>query len=305
MDIVKYQKINTTVRFNTEKLFAIKVFICNEFIHGGHLIALGTAGIALSSMFLFDVIIRWEFFFIIYVGTLCIYNYDYYKDFVVDSLNNFDRTNYLKKTHKYRSMILTFYGGGFFCLLFYFGNVPSIVFGGLLLISGILYTYKCKKLTTRIVGLKSFYTAFSFSLSIIFTALYCAYPLNSILFIFLGFVFLQILLITSFCDIKDIDTDKKHNLITLPIYFGKDKFLLFLHILNLLSFILILTAVTLRAIPFFSIFLFFSYIYCFYFIQKAKDTKTNLHRLTNVIVDAEYFFWPIFLFLGKIFITAL
>jgi 4-hydroxybenzoate polyprenyltransferase len=307
MTIVKYQNHYNTIEFQKQKIAAmlitVKEFICKEFIHGGQLIALGTAGIVLSFMFLYNATIRWEFLLIIYLGTLCIYNYDYYKGFAEDSLNNIDRTSYLKKTHKYRFIIVTFYGISFFSMLIYFGNLSSIIFGGLILLSAILYTYKIKKLTTKIIGFKSYYTAFSFSLSIIFTALYCSYPINLVIFVFFGFVFLQILLITSFCDLKDIVTDKKNNLLTLPIFFGKNKFLQFLHILNLASLILIITAIIMELMPLFSIFLFFSYLYCFYFIQKAKNVKTNIHYLTNVIVDAEYFFWPLFLFLGKTLIA--
>ncbi len=309
MTVVKYRTSygidNFQNKYLASKLLTVKEFICKEFIHGGHLIALGTAGIVLSFMFLYNTMIRWEFLLIIYLGTLCIYNYDYFKGFAEDSLHNIERTSHLKKTHKYRVMIVSFYGIGFFSMLLYFGNLTSVIFGVLLLLSAVLYTYKIKKLTTKIVGFKSYYTAFSFSLSIIFTAIYCSYPINLAIFVFFGFVFLQILLITSFCDLKDIVTDKKHHLLTLPLFFGKNKFLQFLHILNLVSLILIGTAVILNLMPLFSIFLFFSYLYCFYFIQKAKNVNTNIHFLTNVIVDAEYFFWPIFLFVGKIFIAAL
>ncbi len=305
MNVVKYQNINTTIKYNAEKILTIKNFIFNEFIHGGHLIALGTAGIALSSMFLFNSIIRWEFLLIIYLGTLCIYSYDYYKELEIDSLNNSNRTDHLKKYHNMRPLAFISYGVGFFILVLYFGNFESIIFGVLLLIAGLLYTSKFKQLTKRIIGFKSFYTAFSFSLLIIFTAIYCTYPINWLLFIFCAFVFLNIMIITSFCDIKDIDTDRKQNLLTLPIFFGKRKFLLFLHILNFISFALIIIAIITQVIPLFSIFLFLSYLYCFYYIQKAKDDKTDLHTLTNVMVDAEYFFWPFFLFLGKFFMTVL
>jgi len=292
--------LNIFTKFN--KLGA---FLKNEFIHGGHLIALGTAGIVFSFMFLYSTIIRWEFLLIIYLGTLCIYNYDYYMGFKEDSLHNIDRTSYLKKSYKYRALIDAFYGVGFFSMLVYFGNLSSIVFGAFLLFSAILYSYKIKKLTTKVVGFKSYYTAFSFSLSIIFAALYCSYPIDLAIFAFFGFVFLQILLITSFCDLKDLDTDKKHKLITLPIFFGKNKFLQFLHIINLTSLFLIIGAIILNLLPFFSIFLFFSYLYCFYFIQKAKNPNSNLFHITNVIVDASYFFWPFFLILGKTVIILL
>lgn len=307
MSIIKCPTVYKTVDYPfervIEKLYNVKNFICNEFIHGGHLIALGTAGIALSSMFLFNVNIRLEFLLIVYLGTLCIYNYDYYKEVDFDSSNSSLRANHLKKCYKYRPLLLSFYGIGFLSLLLYFGNIESIIFGVSLLLLGLLYTKKFKKFTGKITGFKSYYTALSFSLLIVFTAIYCSYPISLLLFIFFVFVFLHILIVTSFCDIKDMETDKKQNLKTLPIYLGKHKFLIFLHLMNFISFIIIFTAINIQLIPLFSIFLILSNFYCFYFIRKAKNTKTNIHTLTNVMVDAEYLFWPFFLFLGKMVIT--
>ncbi|MEM0493592.1 MAG: hypothetical protein QXS02_06550, partial [Candidatus Thermoplasmatota archaeon] len=62
------------------KMKNILGFICDEFVYGGHLISCATSALAFSAMILFEVYLRWEFLLIIYLGTLCIYNYDHYRE---------------------------------------------------------------------------------------------------------------------------------------------------------------------------------------------------------------------------------
>jgi 4-hydroxybenzoate polyprenyltransferase len=309
MTIVKYQNHYNTIEFQKQKiatkLFNVKDFICEEFIYGGHLIACATSALALSTMILFGVTFRWEFILIIYLGALCIYNYDHYKEIDNDSLNNFKRTNHLKKYKKFHTQILAIYGIGFFTLLFYFGTLESIVFGGLLLLSSLLYTNKVKKHTEKLIGFKNFYTAFSFALLTIFTAIYCSYQLNWLLFTFFLIVFFNVLIDTSFCDIKDMETDKKQNLLTLPLYFGKQKFLSLLHLFNFILFGLLLIAIVIQILPIFSIFLIFSTLFTFYYVQKAKNSKTDISSLSNLMVDGGHLSWPIVLFIGKTFIKII
>jgi 4-hydroxybenzoate polyprenyltransferase len=309
MTVVKYRTSYGIDNFQNEylasKLLIARNFIRDEFIYGGHLIASATSALALSAMIVFGVIFRWEFLLIIYLGTFCIYNYDHYKEIDNDSFNNFKRTNHLKKYNKFHSLILTIYGIGFFTLLFYFGTLESIIFGGLLLLSSLLYTKKVKKHTEKLIGFKNFYTAFSFALLTIFTAVYCSYQLNWLLFTFFLIVFLNVLIDTSFCDIKDMETDKKQNLLTLPLYLGKQKFISLLHLFNFILFGLLLIAIVIQILPFFSIFLVFSTLFTFYYIQKSKNSKTDIQSLSNLMVDGGHLSWPIVLFVGKTFIKII
>jgi len=306
MTIVKYQDLNNTVDKTAEKavvkILVVKNFICNEFIHGGHLLSLGTVAIALSTMILLDVMVRWEFLLIVYLGTLIIYNHDHYKEFEMKDSNNILRTNHLKKYHKERLLILAIYGFGFFALLFYFGSIESIIFGILLLLTGVFYTGTCKNLTKRIIGLKNYYTAMSISLTALFTAIYCSYAINLLLIIFIVFLFLRFLINTSFCDIKDIIADKKQNLLTWPIYWGKKKFLSVLHVINIISVILLVISMIMRITPLFSIFLLFSFLYTFYYIRKAKTPTSDIQSISSILVDGEFIFWPFLLFFGRMII---
>jgi 4-hydroxybenzoate polyprenyltransferase len=304
MNIVKYQNINTTVGFNAEKILTLKDFILDEFVHGGHLVSLASPAIAISTMILLNLTICWEFLLITYLGTLCIYNYDYIKGLNVDYSENIKRSNHMKKYLNLRVLALISYGITFFSLLIYFGNIQSIVFGIVLLLLGLLYTDVFKKYTKKIVGFKNLYTSISFSLLIIFTPIFYSYQINLMFSVFFTFILLQFIVDTSFCDLKDIETDKKQNLKTLPIFFGRQKFLLFLHVINIASFLILSVAIVMKIIPVFSLILLPFYLYRIYYINKAKRPETNFQNLSG-LVDAEYFFWPFVLFLGKTFVTSI
>ena len=309
MTIVKNSTIYDSMKIHNlnkaTKVISIKDLIYTEFVHGGHLVSLASSAIALSAMFLLNTGIRWEFLLIAYLGTYCIYSYDHYKGITIDSSNNSTRTNHLMKYYRYIPFILVIYGIAFFSLLIFFGNTLSLFFGGLLLLSSLFYTSKVKNMTKKIVGFKNIYTSFSISLLIIFTVVYCSYPIGWLVFILFAFLFLRLMLDTSFCDIKDMQSDQKLHLLTLPLYFGKQKFLSFLHIINFLSFALILISVGLNLVPSYWLFLGIFTIYCFYYIQKAKNPKTNFQSLASIAIDGEYLLWPIMLFIGKLFMTII
>jgi len=305
---VKYRNCNN-FEFQKEniasKLLVTKDFILDEFVHGGHLLSLGCSAIVLSTMLLVNTSIRWEFLLIVYLGTYCIYNYDHYKGLNIDSLDNSYRSNHLKKYHKFLPVIIIIYTVGFFSLLISFGNFQSIIFGVTLLFSGLFYTSKVKKMTEKIVGFKNFYTSLSISSLILFTGIYCSYPVGIVLLLLFIFMFLRFIINTCFCDIKDINTDEQYGIKTFPILFGKEKFLSALHVINIVSFIPIIIGVYLHILPLFSLLLIVSIVYCFYYIQKAKQQEADIQSLSSIVVDGEFAFLPFIIFVGSSLIPFL
>lgn len=273
--------------------------IWNEFIYGSHWGSLNASAIALSAMIILKINIKWEFLFLAYLLTQCIYTYNHYKEMKIDALSNAPRVNHLKKYINILPIMTGFYGVLFLGLLIYFGSRDSILFGGFLLTLGLLFTINGKKISKKIIGFKSFYTASSWALLIIFTMIYHSYPINKAVILLLIFVFLRLIINTSFSDIKDIEGDGKEDLITLPMMFKNIKnWLNFLYILNFLSFSPLCFGVLIGIIPNYALLLFFTSFYAFYYIQKAKDKDTNKNSLFNIIVDGEYYYWPILLFIG-------
>jgi 4-hydroxybenzoate polyprenyltransferase len=276
-------------------------FIWNEFVYGDHWFSLGSISISLCTMLLLDLQIRWEFLLIVYLGTLSIYRYNHYKEIKLDEMSNSGRTNHLKRYEKILPFTIFVFAILFFVLLIYYGDLKSIIFGIVLLLLGIFFTDIFKKATRVIIGFKSFYTSCSFSLLILFTAVYCSYQINEIVILFLLFCFLRFLIGTSYCDIKDIKNDKKRNLLTLPIVFGKERFLTLIQIINLTSLFIIVIAIYLHIFPVYTLLLSFAFFYSFYYIVKSRDNSYIVDSLFAVIVDGEFIYWP-FLFLIGYFI---
>jgi 4-hydroxybenzoate polyprenyltransferase len=300
-----YKKMDFPIESIVKKITNVKRFIVNEFVYGGHILALGSSFVAVSTMILFNFAIRWEFLPIIYLMTLCIYNFDHFKELETDLSNNSGRVNHLLKYKKLLPFLIAFYGVVSIVLLLVFGNLQSIFFGIIFLSMGLVYSYKVKEFTSKILAFKNFYTASAVALSVFFTVIYCGYGVSYLFLTIFIFLFLRFLINTSFCDIKDMDTDKKQGLLTLPLYFGKSKFLILLHLINFLSFIVLLFSIIMNIIPVSASFLLVVNLYCFYYIEKSKNPETNISALSDIIVDGEFIFWPIFLITGKFFFMLL
>ncbi len=279
-------------------------FIWEEFIYGGHWLSIGASAVALSTIVLISITeIKWEFLLIVYLGTQCIYNYNHHKEIEIDSLTNPNRVKHLSKYHKYSKIIISIYGTGFFLFLFLFGNLQSIFFGTTILILGLLFSSKAIDLFKRFIGTKLIYTSFSWGLLIPFTAIYHSQPLDFFVLIFFLFAFFRTIITTTFFDIKDIKIDKKRHLLTLPIVFGKDKCLTLLQIFNIISLMPILFGIFVKIIPIYSIFLIVLFFYSFYYIQKARNRKTDIPHLAYIMVDGEFYYWPFLLIIGLILLA--
>jgi len=300
-DVVFQDYLNLFNRLNK-----VKSFLKDEFIYGGHLASLGVSFIALSMILLFDINIKWEFILIVYFSTICIYNYDHYKEFRKDSSGNLTRAHHLKRYIRFLPLIIAIYGIVSLILLFYFGNFGSMLFGIALLLFGLLYTEKFKKITKKIVGFKNFYTSFSISSLIILTAIfYNTFFINCTLILIFLLLFLRLMINTSYCDIKDIESDKKENLLTLPIVFGRKNLLVFLHILNIFFIVLIVLGIYLELLPLYSIFLLVSSVYSFFYLYKTKNANTDVGSISSTLVDGEFIIWPVLLLMGKVFVMIM
>lgn len=276
-------------------------FLWNEVVYGGHWFSISATAVVFSVMLILEVKIRWELLLIVYLLIQCLFNYNHYKELDIDIQSEPNRSSHLKI---YRNILpyLTFsYGAGFSILILYFGDFVRLLFAFLLLFIGLLFTKLFKSYTKKIIGFKTYYTAFTFSLlTVIFTAIYCSYPVTLLLIELYFCLSFRFMIGTSFSDIKDIATDKTQKLLTLPIYFGKKQYLNFLHLFNIITmFTLLFLLIQIKSS--FSLFLFFDFCYVIYFIEKGKNEKTDIQSLTSIIVDGEFIFWPFFLFIALIF----
>lgn len=281
------------------KIEQILKFARDEFVYGGHIFALGATSVVLVSAILLDIKITLDFLVIVYLITYIVYLYNRLKEFKKDYLTNSDRTKHIRLYIKYVPFIVFSSTLIIIVILFYFGNFLSIVFGLSIFLLGILYSLFFKEITKKIVGFKNFYVALVWSLLVMFLAVYYSFSLNlSIFFIFI-FIFFRCFISTSFYDIKDIESDKKDNLLTLAIVFGKEKLIKLLNVINVLTLIPIIFGVYLQLLPKFSLMFFFTIPITFYILKEIKNSKANIAYLSEVVVGIEKISWIILILLGN------
>ena len=274
-------------------------FARDEFIYGGHLLALGAASVVFTSAILLNVPITWDFLLVVYLIFYIIYFYNRFRETENDFLTNPERTQYFEKYIKYVPFVVSCSILVIVGILFHFGSFLNLVFGLLVLLSGLFYSLFLKKITGKIVGFKSFYVSFVWALLVIFLISYYSFPLDmAVVFIFI-FIFLRLLVNTIFFDIKDIESDKKNVLKTIPILLGKRKVLNYLHIINIISFVPIIVGIHKDFLPVFCLPFIFLSFYSFYYLRKAENKKINIRSLSYIMVDGEYLFWLAILFLTR------
>jgi 4-hydroxybenzoate polyprenyltransferase len=279
---------------------AASQFIRNEFIYGGHLLSAGAVGIVFTAAILLDIKITWDFVLIVYLLTYIAYSYNRFMELRGDSLTNSSRTNHINKYARIFPHLLFISFVLLFCLLIIFGNINSVIFGFIMIIGGILYTNLFKKLTDKIVGFKSLYVSLVWASLVIFLGIYYNISLDLAILLFFIFVFLRWIINTSFCDLKDIEEDRKEGLRTFVVVFGGRQWLKYLLLLNILTAIPIIQGVYLRLFPFYSIFVLVSIPYVFYYFIRLKKDPQRVNYFSDVFADAEFILWPIFVIIGRI-----
>ncbi len=274
--------------------------IKEEIIHGGHILSLGGGASAATVAIILGEKISLSLFIIGYLILQIIYTYNHLRELKKDKSGNPERFNYVQK----RKNILPFFIFIYFitlCTFSYLINIQTFVFVFVLLMGGILFSLRFKKITKRIPLFKNIYTAAFWATGTVFLPLfYYSKTISNIFLVFFIFVFIRAIINTIYFDIKDINSDKKEGLKTVPVLIGKHKTLNLLQILNMISFLPIIFGVYFKVLPCFVIILLIFYFYSYYYIKKSKKIdQKNIRTLSYIMVDAEYLFWPLFLFLSN------
>lgn len=270
----------------------------DEFVYGGHLLSCGASGIVLAHTYISNHNPSLIIIFLPYLISQTIYTYNHVAELKTDTISNPERSNYLQ-AHSSTNQVI-FY---FVLLLLFsiFSNIYTLVYSVVLVSSGILYTNYFKgKSSNMPVGFKNFYTSFFWANLAFLTPIVHQEQLNISHILIFAFIFFRLLTNTSFFDIKDIVDDKKRGIRTFAIILGKDNSLLLSHIFNISSLFIILFSISLNILPYsFSIlacFVFYSFIYLL-LTRILNLSNENIRKISYVIVDGEYVFWPIMMIL--------
>lgn len=284
---------------NIKKIFK---FVWNEFIYSGHLISLGAVSIVFTSAILLDIKITWDCLIIIYLLTFSCLLYNRYKEQKIDILINSTRTKYLVKYFDYIFLIIFFSVLISIGILLYYYKILVLLYFIFLFLFSLCYTKYLKTFTWKIKFFKNICFSLIASLLLVFLIFYYSYPFLNIPFalIFI-FIFLRMFVNTVFLDIKDMQSDRKIELLTFPILFGKEKTLIFLKGVTILSVLPIIFGVCFDLLPKFSLILLLIIPYSFYYFNKSRIEK-NFYLVNYFLADMEFILWTIFILLAKVLI---
>jgi 4-hydroxybenzoate polyprenyltransferase len=271
-----------------------------EFMYGGYLDALAAPLMAISVWTLMGKAMDWRMLLMGYLMTLIIYEYDYYREHPGDSISNPERSYLIKKRAGIYPAALALEAGLLLALLVAYGNMAILVFGLIIAGGGAAYTLALKGVTGIIPGFKNIYTALIWAMAAVsIPALQYSTGLTLFGVLAFSFIFLKCLVNIVFFDIKDIVSDGRRGLKTIPVLLGIKKTILLLHGLNVLTVIPILIGVYLGVMPVFALAWLVLPFYVAYYLFRGGRSEVNIRHVSYSLADTEFLLWPILLILGK------
>lgn len=277
--------------------------IWNELIYGGQLHSIGVALMVYAILLLLNLSADIYFVIIVYAGIHSSYLYNRYKEYKDDAISNPTRTQHVGHYRNYIPYIILLMFLLCSFILLRFGNIFSFIIGITTFLVGISYSLYIKKFTARLLGLKNYFVAFSFSFFVFIFLVYKNIQLNhhiiiaSILLFF--FIFIRVFANTIFFDLKDIPIDKLRKLKTFPTILGITKTHQLIIALNITSTALIFIATFLKIIPVYAYILLLLFLYSLVYLLKSKQRNADLSYLSSLYADGEYLVIFILILIGK------
>jgi 4-hydroxybenzoate polyprenyltransferase len=276
--------------------------IQDEMIYGGYFAAFAGPAFLITVSILTKTNVNLPLLIISFLIPLMVYSYDYYKDMDKDMESNLERAMHYNKKSKIYPYLMIIYISILTILLIFYSSLEMMLFILVLVMVGVLYTVGLKKFTKKIPAFKNIYTTLTWSLAGTFSIpfYYSLHISLSYILIFLC-IFLKFLPNTIFFDLKDINSDQKDELKTLPVLLGKERTFKLLHRLNIIAFIPLFIGIYLKVIPLFAVILILFYFYSVYYINKAKKSDDKeLRMVSHTLADGEFvILWPLLLIITK------
>lgn len=185
-------------------------------------IAINGMLVVVFSSYLYSIEIKYEILGIAFLVTFFAYYFNKITDKVEDSINDPRLYSDKRVFHRF-GLLFGFFFVSYLCM---FTNFDTLVISSISIIVSVLYSFKFTSLFPRlkeIVGIKSILVALSWA----FTGTLLpigGQSLNgiSVVLVFL-YIFIQLLVNTIICDIRDIEGDIVSGVRTIPIVLGINK----------------------------------------------------------------------------------
>ncbi len=283
-------------------------YLGREFVHGGHLLALGTASIAALSALLMSFTPTLALLVMAYLFSYGAYTINRSADIDQDMLSHPERTRHLQNRKKY----LPYVAGSCFAIGYFLAILTNIPFFFALLAPlalAVVYSVGSKKLV-RIMGVKrlkekllvkNVVISFGWSLIPVLVGFY--YEQFSLMILVLApFVFLRLMEATIFFDARDTEGDKANGIRTIPTVYGFMRSFTIMDGVDLISGIYLLALVDLGVLPFYASVMLVLPIYSVIYRILALRHPSKMSFLCDVVCDGEYLLWGVVLVLGRILI---
>lgn len=277
--------------------FNISDFIKNILIYGGYLPALWGPSLNITTSLIFNLPLDFRILIISFLLPLIAYNYDYYKDLEIDAETNPERANFLNKKRSKQLNIL--YIALMVVLLIWVFKLALMVFVMVLMVLSLLYNSILKGFTKKIAAFKNLYLAFMWgSWGTFLIVLYQISLFDiSLIYLFL-YICTKVMANTMFFDIKDIKSDKKAGLKTMPVILGKNGTIVFLKGLNVLTLFILVSGVLFKFLHPLSLSLAIFNGYTLFYL-KISYGNIDILSSKSYIADLEAIFYPCTLWIIK------
>ena len=266
------------------------------------LIALSASSMALFFSILFYGVLSLTYFLLVFLLTYAIYSMDRLASMEEDRLSHPERTLFLQR-NKWPftvSVVLAFLGSlllavasGWVAMLIPIAPIAVIFYSGNL---------SQKVLGIRKPNLKQYFIIKDIAIAsgwaslLLLTSFYLDRPMIGGQWLFLIPLLMKLFVMAVVYDFKDIHSDRRAGVQTLPVVMGEDYSKLVLHVLNTIATVLILLLVHLGFLPLLGVVFVPAFIYQLLMIHLVRKDASGWIYL--IVCDLEQFFWLVFLGIG-------
>lgn len=211
-------------------------FIKTEFLYAGHLQAIGSSGIVFASTYVnYHRFSSLDLLIVTYLIFQFIYYVDRYRNIESDKSTNLNRSLHFESYAKFLPFILAAYFLLIVVICLVFSNILTLLISLFIVFMGVLYPIYFKEVTRYVYAFKNIYVSLVFGIMVFYPLFYYGYSLsfsNVLTFLFF-FTFIEGLISQALLDVKDVKTDRKSHLLTLPALFGKYRLIYLVNVVSL------------------------------------------------------------------------
>ena len=266
------------------------------------LLSLSAASMALFFSVLFYKVLSLPYFLLVFFLTYAVYSMDRLAGMEEDRVSHPERTVFLQRNRWpfTASIVLAFSGSLLLAALS--GRVVVLI-----PIAPIAVMFYSGNLSRKVLGirkpnLKQYFIikdtviASGWAFLLLMTSFYYGLPMMTGQWLFLIPLLMKLFVMAAAYDFKDINSDRRAFVRTLPVVIGEDSSKLVLHILNTVATALILLLVYIGSLPLLGIVFFPAFIYQFIMIRLIREDAPEW--VYFIVCDLEQFFWLVFLGIG-------